>query len=457
MNNVSKTLYIPLYGKATVSRKGIILSDKKAEEIWAAEGFPLRGKARSKWLAYSMAMRAAAFDRWTTERMAENPDALVLHIGCGMDSRADRIGQKNGCHWYDVDFPEVIQERKRYFTESETYRMLPGDARETGWLDALPRAKTAIVVMEGISMYLNFEECTRLLAALRARFARLHLLMDCYTSFGAKASKYKNPINSVGVTQTYGIDDPALLADAAKIQYVQEHPMAPEDLIRQLGGMEQAIFRKLFAGSFASRIYRMYEFSCQTQSDPEEIIEKATKELAAMESLSAANQYLDGLVQQHEDITKVANNLYRLGDVLFNTGLRITMEAHASGLEAANRWGIVSAPERIAYIRLTGGRYCVLITRIPGVSESMPVPCEGMAWSHVRPAGAAQLIADTEKMCERRMINEALLHTQAWHVVPSTGRIVLPDWSRLCQLTGGSGGQRIVEQIKKELFDRGLI
>ena len=33
MNNVNKTLYIPLYGKAYVSRKGIILNDKKAEEI----------------------------------------------------------------------------------------------------------------------------------------------------------------------------------------------------------------------------------------------------------------------------------------------------------------------------------------------------------------------------------------------------------------------------------------
>ena len=31
MNNVNQTLYIPLYGKAYVSRKGIILNDKKAE------------------------------------------------------------------------------------------------------------------------------------------------------------------------------------------------------------------------------------------------------------------------------------------------------------------------------------------------------------------------------------------------------------------------------------------
>ena len=33
MDQVNKTLYIPLYGKAYVSRKGIILKDAKAEEI----------------------------------------------------------------------------------------------------------------------------------------------------------------------------------------------------------------------------------------------------------------------------------------------------------------------------------------------------------------------------------------------------------------------------------------
>ena len=44
MNNVNKTLYIPLYGKSYVSKKGIILDDKKAEEIWEKEGFPLKGR-----------------------------------------------------------------------------------------------------------------------------------------------------------------------------------------------------------------------------------------------------------------------------------------------------------------------------------------------------------------------------------------------------------------------------
>lgn len=40
MNEVNKTLYIPLYGKSKVSKQGIILNDPFAEEIWEKESFP---------------------------------------------------------------------------------------------------------------------------------------------------------------------------------------------------------------------------------------------------------------------------------------------------------------------------------------------------------------------------------------------------------------------------------
>ena len=91
MNEVNKTLYIPLYGKSLVSRKGIILHDEKAEEIWEKEGFELKGRSKSKWLAYNMAMRAKVFDDWTEAKLNEDPDALVIHLGCGMDSRCLRV------------------------------------------------------------------------------------------------------------------------------------------------------------------------------------------------------------------------------------------------------------------------------------------------------------------------------------------------------------------------------
>ena len=87
MTNVNKTLYIPLYGKSFVSKKGIILHDETAEKIWADAAISLKGKSRSKWLAYNMAMRARVFDDWTDEMLMQNPNAIVLHIGCGLARR----------------------------------------------------------------------------------------------------------------------------------------------------------------------------------------------------------------------------------------------------------------------------------------------------------------------------------------------------------------------------------
>lgn len=258
MNSVNKTLYIPLYGKAYVSRKGILLDDKKAEEIWKAEGFPLKGKSRSKWLAYYMGIRSAVFDEWVKQQMSDTPDAVVIHIGCGMDSRALRVGTTTH-KWYDVDFPEVIEERKRYYSESADYRMIAGDAGDSDWLTTIPESKSAIVVMEGVSMYLTISRLHALTANLCTHFGQVAFLMDCYTVLAAKMSKHRNPINDVGVTEVYGIDDPMLLQNG-DFSFVEEHSMTPDKYIDELHGIEKRIFRKLYAGSFSKKLYRLFEY-----------------------------------------------------------------------------------------------------------------------------------------------------------------------------------------------------
>lgn len=259
MNEVNKTLYIPLYGKSQVSRKGIILNDPKAEEIWEKERFPLKGKAKSKWLTYFMAMRARVFDDWVSRELAAHPRAVVLHIGCGMDGRILRVGPAEG-NWYDIDFPEVIAERKKYYEETESYHMLGGDASRPSWLEALPDSGHAVVILEGISMYLKNEEVTNLLSALQEKFENLHILMDVYTTFGAKASRYKNPINDVGVTTVYGIDDPMSVVKDTSITFVREHSMTPEKLVNELSGFDKGFFSCVFAGTATKMIYRLFEY-----------------------------------------------------------------------------------------------------------------------------------------------------------------------------------------------------
>lgn len=258
MNNVSRTLYIPLYGKAYVSRKGLFLQDEMAEAICRQENVTFRGRAGSKYLAYYMGIRASVFDAWLRERMAEMPDAVVLHIGCGLDSRVKRL---NGMHreWYDVDFADVIRERKRHFAEDGGYRMLAGDVREKEWLGSIAPGRRAIVVMEGVSMYMTRQECSAFTDGLCAHFSQVVLLTDCYTVFAARMSKYKNPVNAVGVTQLHGIDCPEDMNNGPFV-FACEHDMTPQRFIDQLRGAERWIFRHLYAGNFAKRLYRLYEY-----------------------------------------------------------------------------------------------------------------------------------------------------------------------------------------------------
>ena len=257
MNNINKTLYIPLYGKALVSRKGLFIEDNKAEQIWSAESFSLKGKAKSKWLAYYMGIRSAVFDEWLKQQLKIKQEAVVIHIGCGMDSRVLRVETAN--QWYDVDFYEVIEERKRYYDESPNYHMIAGDARDCKWLEGIEENKSAIVIMEGVSMYLSVEEMKVLTKNLCAHFENLSLLVDCYTSFAAKMSKHRNPINSYGVIKVYGINDPKAYQDSG-FSYVKEHEMTPRKYICELKGLEKFIFAKLYAGGISKKLYKLFEY-----------------------------------------------------------------------------------------------------------------------------------------------------------------------------------------------------
>ena len=258
MNEVNKTLYIPLYGKSKVSRQGIILHDPSAERIWKEEAFPIRGKSGSKWLAYNMAMRARVFDDWTERMLRRRGDALVLHIGCGLDSRFMRV-KSHRSEWVDCDLPDVIEIRRKYFQENETYHMMALDASRPAQIGLLPDSDAAIVVLEGLSMYLTGSQVRGLLQALDKKYRELHILMDVYTEFGARASKYKNPVNDVGVSKLHGIDDIESVTDGLRVRFVKEHSFTPASLVKELKPADRLIFNLLFTGKLYRKIYRLYE------------------------------------------------------------------------------------------------------------------------------------------------------------------------------------------------------
>lgn len=203
-------------------------------------------------------MRAKQFDDWAKMQLTDHPDAIVLHIGCGLDSRIKRINGYNH-PWYDIDFSDVITERCRFFAESGNYKMLSGDVSSLEWLSGINFGGTAVIIMEGVSMYLVPDALKGLFAALAQHFSDMYLLMDVYTQFGVQMSKIKNPIKEVGATQIYGMDIPDIF-DTYGFKYVREHSKTPPNLVNELQGFEQFIFRKFYAGNLTRKIYRLYEY-----------------------------------------------------------------------------------------------------------------------------------------------------------------------------------------------------
>ena len=207
-----------------------------------------------------MGMRAYVFDSWTKEKLLEDKDSIVLHIGCGLDSRVLRVNP-TAHSWYDIDFPSVIKERQKYYKETDSYHMIGGDAKDPLWLTSIKETSSAVVILEGISMYLDTDSLVRLFSTLGEHFERVSVLLDAYSSFGAKASKYKNPINDVGVREVFGFDNPAILEKDSGLVFIQEHSMTPLEKISELTKREQRIFKLLYAGNFAKKIYRIHEYS----------------------------------------------------------------------------------------------------------------------------------------------------------------------------------------------------
>jgi O-methyltransferase involved in polyketide biosynthesis len=123
-------------------------------------------------------LRARRLDNWAREFLARHPDASVLHLGCGLDSRAFRLDVPERVRWCDLDFPDVIELRRRLYPERAGYRLLASSATDPGWLDEIPVDRPSLTIAEGVLPYLTEVEVRQLLVRLTDRLPSGELIFD---------------------------------------------------------------------------------------------------------------------------------------------------------------------------------------------------------------------------------------------------------------------------------------
>ncbi len=186
LGGVSRTLLLPLCYRATESeRADALLRDPKARELLERIDFDFKPFQRQSSEQVNALLRAREFDRMVCAFLAKQPLAVVVDLGCGLNTRFDRID--NGqVEWYDLDLPDVIALRRQLLAETQRCHMLASSALDTRWMDqlvGLAEGRPLFFVAEGLLPYLPEQQVKSLILALAERFRGAEIVFDAITPF----------------------------------------------------------------------------------------------------------------------------------------------------------------------------------------------------------------------------------------------------------------------------------
>jgi O-methyltransferase involved in polyketide biosynthesis len=131
-------------------------------------------------------VRLREFDRFVRDFLVRHPAGTVVHLGCGLDARFQRVD--NGqVRWVDVDLPDVIAVRRKLLPESERDLYVAGSITETGWLDAVVLDGSAVLfVAEAVLPYLEAAQVKELFLRVQERFPGAELVTDEFTGWAVR-------------------------------------------------------------------------------------------------------------------------------------------------------------------------------------------------------------------------------------------------------------------------------
>jgi O-methyltransferase involved in polyketide biosynthesis len=204
------SLYLTLCGRALDSRAPRpFLGDTTADAITARIGYDCSRFPMPASSVTDIALRAKKLDGVVRRFVDRHPDAVVLDLGAGLDSRWVRIGPPATVDWYDIDLPEVLGLRARAIGFDTRAHAIAADVTTPGWLDAVPTGRPAVIVADGLLAFLTREAFVTLLHRLVDHFPTGEIAFNGYTRFHTWVLKrYGGTASIAAAVVNPGFDDP---------------------------------------------------------------------------------------------------------------------------------------------------------------------------------------------------------------------------------------------------------
>jgi O-methyltransferase involved in polyketide biosynthesis len=222
LEGVPFTMLSPLFSRANVDTIAPKLgfSDPLAKELLQRLRYKEELMPLDRGTLVGNAVRAHMFDRNVAAFLHRFPDATVVQLGVGLDTRKQRLAAPRA-RWVAVDLPEVMAIRDALLPDPQECR-ISADLRSESWLEAAfagtsPRA--VFFSAEGLFYYLNHETVHAMMHAINARFAntgvKVELCFDYYHPYFCRQGKQK-AVERTCTRLSWGVSDPRMLCPDLK-------------------------------------------------------------------------------------------------------------------------------------------------------------------------------------------------------------------------------------------------
>lgn len=153
IQGVPETMLQTLYARAAYSQKnGSIFYDEKSVEAVKALDYDFSSAQKDMLMRKGVMARTLLLDQMVKAYIEKYPGITVVNIACGMDTRVYRLD--NGkLRWYNLDLPETIEVRRRFFEETGRISTIAKSAMDESWArEVEPTEEKVLVIIEGLTM-----------------------------------------------------------------------------------------------------------------------------------------------------------------------------------------------------------------------------------------------------------------------------------------------------------------
>ena len=210
LSGVPETMLQTVYARAKETKTRGAITDNKAVEIIDRLDYDFSMADKDAAMHSGVIARTIVLDKLVKTYLAGHGGAVVVNIACGLDTRCYRMSDYS--HWYNLDLPETIAVREKLLPESRKISQIAMSAMDDWGGEVAENGVPALVIIEGLTMYLSEADVQRIFSVISARFGKAQVLVEVMNPAVAKRFREKS-IEGSKAKFTWGVKNGAALAE----------------------------------------------------------------------------------------------------------------------------------------------------------------------------------------------------------------------------------------------------